>query len=177
MVSSHLFVHTLAVVISLGRTLYMYVVIIRRTFCNCSGFEKSRFKKNKQTNKQQHQCPVAAPFSWMTAGSTFWRWPMYFWHFATVTVAQKSWMPSSNSLFVLGFTSLRMYSFSSCHRHSIGFMSGLSAGVRHQFTALSSNHWRVRAAVCFGSLSWTNLWPSGYTARRKGRRDLSRIAM
>jgi hypothetical protein len=54
---------------------------------------------------------------------------MYLVHFATVTVAQNALIPSMSSAFVLGFTSLQIYSFSSCHRFSIGLKSGDSGEV------------------------------------------------
>ena len=41
---------------------------------------------------------------------------------------------------VFGFTSRLMNSLSSCHRFSMGFKSGDSAGVRHQLIPFSTNH-------------------------------------
>ena len=59
-------------------------------------------------------------------------------HFFTVTVAQNALMPSMSSALVFGFTSLCIYSFSSCHSFSMGLKSGDSAGVFHQLMHLNS---------------------------------------
>ena len=67
----------------------------------------------------------------------------------------------TSSALVVGFTSRRIYSLSSCHRFSMGFMSGDSAGVFHQLTSCSwKNAWALRDA-CSGSLSCINLCCSG----------------
>lgn len=114
------------------------------------------------------QYPVAWPSSSITQGSTFFKCPMYLLHLATSTVSQNFCMPSTKACFVVGLISLLRYSFSSCHRFSIGFISGDSGGVFHQFTLFSNIKALARFEVCFGSLSYMNLWPSGKRSRRKG---------
>ena len=99
-------------------------------FCDCGGFEKSLLKQKKMGTKNQY--PVAAPSSSITLGMTLCICLMYFLHFAKSTVSQKYFIPSTSSSFFLGFASLRINSFNSCQRFSIGFKSGDSAGVRHQ---------------------------------------------
>ena len=59
---------------------------------------------------------------------------MYLLHFMVSTVFQNCFIPDISSDFVVGFTSCLMNSFSSCNTFSIGFMSGDSGGVFHQFT-------------------------------------------
>ena len=84
---------------------------------------------------------------------------------------QNSTIPCISSVF--GFTSLWIYSFSSCHRFSIGLRSGDLTGVFHQFTLLSSIHCLAyNTDMCLRSL---NLWPSGYTSLMNGNRVPSRI--
>ena len=63
---------------------------------------------------------------------------MYFVHLAMSTVAQNLFMPSINSSFRCGFTSLLINSLSSCQRFSIGFKSGDSGTVFHQLMLLAS---------------------------------------
>ena len=46
--------------------------------------------------------------------------------------------------------------FSSCHTFSIGFASGLSGGVLHQFMLLVAKNSRALREVCLGSLSCIN---------------------
>ena len=83
----------------------------------------------------------------------FLRCLMYFVHFCTSNVFQNSLIPSISSNLVCGFTSQRTYSFISCHKFSIGFISGDSAGVCHQLIPLSMIHFCTWREVCFGSLS------------------------
>ncbi len=108
----------------------------------------------------------------MTVGITFLKWPM---HFSTLTVCQNDTIPSINCCCVWGFTSRLIYSLSSCHKFSIGFMSGDSGGVHHQLMALSSKKACACFDVCLGSLSCLNLWPSGSVCSRKGTNVWSRI--
>ena len=64
--------------------------------------------------------------------------------------------------------------FSSCDKFSMGFNSGLSGGVRHQFISFSSlKKALARLDVCLGSLSCINLW-SGSVWLMNGRRVVSR---
>ena len=100
---------------------------------------------------------------------------MYSVHLATSTVFQKAKIPFTNSAFVLGFTSRRIYSFNSCQRFSIGFKSGDSAGVFHQLISLFSKKSLAIRDVCFGSLSYIYRGSSGKTLFRKGTRVRSRI--
>ena len=60
-----------------------------------------------------------------------------------------------------GFTSRLINSFNSCHKFSIGFMSGDSAGVFHQFIDSISNSSLAARDVCLGSSSCISLWVSG----------------
>ena len=113
---------------------------------------------------------MASPFSSITLGMTFLRWSIYLLHFATSTVLQNFKMPSTNSCLVLGFTSLQINSFSSCHKFSIGFMSGDSAGVFHQLIPFSSKKCLARIEVCLGSLSCMNLWWLGNFISKNGKR-------
>ena len=53
-------------------------------------------------------------------------------HLYVSIVAQNWIIPSTSCSLFLGFTSQRINSLSSCHRFSTGFISGDSAGVRHQ---------------------------------------------
>ena len=88
-------------------------------------------------------------------------------HLATFTVLQNALMPSIKCSW--GFTSRQMYSFNSCHKHSIGLQSGDSGGVFHQLILF----WTINSAacreVCFGSLSCINLWPPGYFSAMNGK--------
>lgn len=93
---------------------------------------------------------------------------MYLTHLATVTVAQNSRMPSISSCLLLGFTSLRMYSLSSCQTFSIGLQSGDSGGVFHQFMECSSRKCPTFLEVCIGALSCMNRH-CGRTSRMNGR--------
>ena len=96
------------------------------------------------------QNPVASPSTRMISGITLLRCEMYRWHFSGVTVLQNRRIPFTSSSLVFGFTSLRMnscinrtrqscgsvyklnhnymHTFSSCHKFSMGFASGLSGG-------------------------------------------------
>jgi len=73
------------------------------------------------------------------------------------TVAQNLFMPSINSSFRCGFTSLLINSLSSCQRFSIGFKSGDSGTVFHQLMLLASKKSLAIRDVCFGSLSYIHM--------------------
>ena len=111
----------------------------------------------------------------MTFGITFRRCPIYFLHFWGFTVCQNSAIPSISCSFVVGFTSLLMYSLSSCHKFSIGLRSGDSGGVCHQLIRLFSMYFFAYFDVCLGSLSCMNLWLVGKFLFRNGINILSRI--
>ena len=111
----------------------------------------------------------------MTFGITFRRCPIYFLHFWGFTVYQNSAIPSISCSFVVGFTSLLMYSLSSCHKFSIGLRSGDSGGVCHQLIRLFSMYFFAYFDVCLGSLSCMNLWLVGKFLFRNGINVLSRI--
>ena len=76
---------------------------------------------------------------------------MYFLHLFLSTVPQNSIIHRINSSFVFGLTLRQIYSFSSCHKFSIGFRSDDSAGVFHQFTPLLLN----LSAAC---IPWGMFW-------------------
>ena len=78
---------------------------------------------------------------------------MYLVHLATVTVSQNFKMPLTSSSLVLGLTLRQIYSFSSCHKFSIGLRSGHSAGVFHQLTLFLSRKLLAWIEECLGSLS------------------------
>ena len=63
-------------------------------------------------------------------------------------------IPSTSSSLLCGFTSRWRDSFNSCHMFPMGFRSGDSAGVGHQFTPLSCRNVWATEQVCLGSLSW-----------------------
>ena len=113
-----------------------------------------------RSGSNQETLEVFSPPS-STFGITFRRWLMYLLHFATSTVAQNALMPSISSLLTFGFTSLLIYSLSSCHKFSIGFKSGGSGGVFHHFIPLCVSHTCAYLEVCYGSLSCINLCPLG----------------
>ena len=94
---------------------------------------------------------------------------MYLQHFSLVTVLQNARIPSMSSCFTFGLTSRRMYSFSSCQRFSMGFKSGDSGGVLHQFIPLASIQAPACLDVCFRSLSIISLWPSGKSELMDGQ--------
>ena len=102
-----------------------------------------------QTNTQY---PVAAPCNSITLGITFLKCLMYLLHFSLSTVS---------SCLHFGLISLRMNSFNSCHKFSIGLQSGDSGGVCHQLMLLFSMKDFAILDVCLGSLSCMNLCPSG----------------
>lgn len=93
------------------------------------------------------------------------------------TVCQNSWIPLINSCFVCGLISRRRYSFNSCHKFSIGFMSGDSGGDFHQLIPFSSKNSEAKREVCFGSLSWKNRCESGYTLAINGFNVLFKISV
>ena len=111
-----------------------------------------------QTNTQY---PVAAPCNSITLGITFLKCLMYLLHFSLSTVLQNVVMPSTSSCLHFGLISLRMNSFNSCHKFSIGLQSGDSGGVCHQLMLLFSMKDFAILDVCLGSLSCMNLCPSG----------------
>ena len=111
----------------------------------------------------------------MTFGITFRRCPIYFLHFWGFTVCQNSAIPSISCSFVVGFTSLLMYSLSSWHKFSIGLRSGDSGGVCHQLIRLFSKYFFACFDVCLGSSSCMNLWLVGKFLFRNGINVLSRI--
>ena len=89
----------------------------------------------------------------MTLGRTFLRWSIYLQHLWASTLSQNRDIPSTSSSLFVGFTVQRIYSFSSCQRFSIGFMSGDSGGVRHQLMFFEEKNSLATRDVCFGSLS------------------------
>ena len=117
---------------------------------------------------------MAFPSSSITRGITFLRCRIYFMHLALSTVSQNCRIPSTSSALVRGFTSRLIYSFNSCHRFSMGFKSGDSAGVFHQWIAFDSMNSFPWFDVCLGSLSCMNLWLVPYTSLTRGRRVCSR---
>ena len=123
----------------------------------------------------QYQYPVALPPTSITFGKTFLRCPIYLLHLCTSTVLQNSFIPSTSSSLLFGLTTRRMYSLSSCHRFSIGFISGDSGGVFHQLIPFASIQSLAYPEVCFGSLSCINLW-WGMMSLMNGRRVLSRMS-
>ena len=80
-------------------------------------------------------------------------------------------------LLFFGFTSLLMYSLSSCHIFSIGFKSGDSAGVFHQLIPFSTMKSLAKCEVCLGSLSCMNLCDMGNFSWINGTRVASRICV
>ena len=78
-------------------------------------------------------------------------------------------LPCTSSSFVCGLISHLRYSLISCHKFSMGLMSGLFGGVLHQLLPSSSKQWATQRDVCFGLLSCIKWWPSGYTSCRNGR--------
>ena len=126
---------------------------------------------------KSNQYPVAAPSSSITLGMTLFKWFIYLQPFSTVTVSQKLTIPSINSCFVFGFTSLLMYSLSSCHIFSIGFKSGDSAGVFHQLIPFSTMKSLAKCEVCLRSLSCMNLCDMGNFSWINGTRVASRICV
>ena len=120
---------------------------------------------------------MAFPSSSITRGITFLRCRIYFMHLALSTVSQNCRIPSTSSALVRGFTSHLIYSFNSCHRFSMGFKSGDSAGVFHQWIAFDSMNSFPWFDVCLGSLSCMNLWLVPYTSLTKGRRVCSRMSV
>ena len=81
---------------------------------------------------------------------TLFRWPIYFLHFSTSTVSQKLSTPET---LVFGLVTRLICSLSSCHKFSIGLMSGDSAGVFHQLMLFLSNYSPTLREACLGSLS------------------------
>ena len=78
---------------------------------------------------------------------------MYLLHFCASTVFQNRENPVTSWDFVVGFTLRLRNSFNSCQTFSMGFMSGDSGGVFHQFIdSLSKKPFATRE-VCYGSLS------------------------
>ena len=63
-----------------------------------------------------------------------------------------------------------LYSFSSCHKFSIGLQSGDSEGVLYQLTPLAVSQSLALLDVCLGSLSAINLCHFGYICWRKGNK-------
>ena len=86
-------------------------------------------------------------------------------------------MPLISSSLFLGLISRLKNSLSSCHRFSMGFRSGDSAGVFHQFSCFSPIHALACLDVCFGSLSCIKRNPSGNTSSANGMSVLSRISV
>ena len=76
--------------------------------------------------------PCCAFFTRNPSGITFFKCPMYVWHFSMVTVSQNAVIPEMNSPLDVRFTSLLITSFNSCQRFSIGFRSGDFGDVVHQ---------------------------------------------
>ena len=101
---------------------------------------------------------------------------MYLLHLFTSTVSQNRVIPAVSSDSRVGFTSRLMYSFSSCHRFSMGFKSGGdSGGVFHQLMFSFSKNAFAILDICLGSLSCMNRWESGYLRRINGSKPLCRI--
>ena len=84
---------------------------------------------------------------------------MYLLHFRKSTMSQKG--STINSALLCGFTSCRMNSFSSWHMLSIGFRSGDSGGVFHQFIPSLLKKVAACLEVCLGSLSCISQCESG----------------
>ena len=104
----------------------------------------------------------------------------YLRHFCAVTVSQNLIIPATSSSLEVGLTSRLTNSVSSCQRFSIGFRSGLSAGVGHRLADLSVNEVLLRCfrcTVCSRPLSCINWCLSGYTFCRNGTSIRSRISM
>ena len=80
-----------------------------------------------------------------------------------------------NHINIVSFTSLLIYSLSSCHKFSIGLRSGDSGGVRHQLIPFSSMNFFACFDVCLGSLSRMNLCVVGNFLFRNGINVLFRI--
>ena len=90
---------------------------------------------------------------------------MYLRHFSPDTEPQNCTIPSTSSSLLLGLTSLLRYSFSSCHKFSMGFRSNDSRGDFHQLIPMVRKKDSPSLDVCLGSLSCIKRWPSGYTIR------------
>ena len=111
-----------------------------------------------------------APSTLITSAITFWRWLMYLLHICGVTVLQNVLLPSFSSGILLGLCLFLRKFFIDPHTFSIGFKSGLSARLFHQCILFFSKKAWIYRLVCFGSLSWYSLWPSGYILLRNGMR-------
>ena len=77
----------------------------------------------------------------MTFGITLRRCLMYLAHFWMLTLSRNVVIPLTSSSFVVGFISWRRNYFRSWHKFSMGFRSGLSGRVSHQFTPSDSKNW------------------------------------
>ena len=111
-----------------------------------------------------------------TSGITFWRWSMYLQLIRGVMVLQTILMPSFSSGMLQGLClSLRKF-FMEPHTFSIGFKSGLSAGLFYQLILLFSKKVWMYRLVCLGSLSWYSLCPSGYVILRNWTREADRMS-
>ena len=103
---------------------------------------------------------------------------MYLVHIGGVIFFQNLRIPSFNSATVLGRIRLWRYSLRVPQTFSIGFRSGLEAGVRNQLIFFSSKYAFVHLLVCLGSLSCWNLcvllpnWEF-----RKGRSAASKMSV
>ena len=89
------------------------------------------------------------------------------------TVSQNYTIPSINSCFILGLTSLLLNSLSSCHMVSIGFKSG----VFHQLIPLSAMKSLAKLEVCLGSLSCMKRCEVGNSAWMNGTSVWSKISV
>ena len=120
---------------------------------------------------------ASPPFS-ITTGITFFKCPIYLWHLHISTVDQNVEIPSTSSCLLFGLISLLKYSLISCQGLSIGFKSGDSGGVHHQFMPTSLKNLWAYLEQCLGSLSCINLWEvgCGNLALMKGRRVLRKIS-
>ena len=102
---------------------------------------------------------------------------MYFWQTVGVKVFQNCFIPALSSARLCGLTSLRRYVFMEPQTFSIGFKSGLEAGVLHQLMFFLEKNSCVYRLVCLGSLSCWNLCPAGNFSWRKGRKPALRMSV
>ena len=101
---------------------------------------------------------------------------MYFLHVSGVIVFQKVLIPSSKAYWFLGFTRSLRNRFKEPQTISMGFKSGLSGGVFHQFTPLSSKYSFASPLLCLGSLSCMNrCGVDGYLSNMNGISPASNI--
>ena len=98
---------------------------------------------------------------------------MYRWQISGVRVPQNCLIPFFNSCKFLGLYVLRRYCLREPQIFSIGFKSGDSGGVGHQFTLFSSKKISIRSLECFGSLSCCRQCPAANLSLIKGSKPTS----